>query len=99
MHDFEKIDEFRREASSALFTKQQAIAVTLNLFERELASGSNSDKEKAILEKAMQKINVRYLDQTTSETDQMLDTLGVARFTSEDIMEAIDAMIFDSQDL
>ena len=35
MRTLEAVDEFRREAGQALFTKQQAVAVTMNLLDTE----------------------------------------------------------------
>ena len=46
MRTFHKIDEFRTEAANALFTKQQAISVTMRLLELELADPQNSEEEK-----------------------------------------------------
>ena len=76
MRTLTHLDEFRREAQNALFTKQQAISVTLRLLE--LAE-------------------FRYIDQTKTETDRMLDECGVARITAQDIIEAINALLFDVQ--
>ena len=42
MRTFHKIDEFRTEAANALFTKQQAISVTMRLLELELADPQNN---------------------------------------------------------
>lgn len=95
MRTLQKVDEFRREADKALFTKQQAVAVTMNLLEAERKNADNSEEETRILTDAMQKIAFRYLDATESETDALLDSLGVARLTSEDIIGAIDAVLFD----
>lgn len=95
MRTLEKVDEFRREAKNAIFTKQQAVAVTLNLLDAERRCEKNTEEEMRILTEAMHKITFRYLDTTESETDAMLDSLGVARLTVDDIVEAIDAVLFD----
>lgn len=97
MRSLDKIDEFRREAGSALFTKQQAIAVTLRLLELEIADPQNTDEEKQILTDAMRNINFTYLDATSSETDALLDSLSVARLTAENIIDAINVIIFESK--
>ncbi len=97
MRTLTKVEEFKTEADGALFTKQQAIAVTLRLLQAELSDPSNSEKDKAILEEAMRRINFTYLDATATETDTMLDTLGVARFTPAKIVEAIDFVVFESR--
>ncbi|MFQ9873131.1 MAG: hypothetical protein ACLRVT_09145 [Oscillospiraceae bacterium] len=49
MRTLTHLDEFRREAQNALFTKQQAISVTLRLLELEKNSQENTDQESAIL--------------------------------------------------
>ncbi len=95
MRTLEKVDEFRREAKNAMFTKQQAVAVTMNLLEAERRCSKNTDEEMRILTDAMQKITFRYLDATETETDALLDSLSVARLSVEDIIAAIDAVIFD----
>ena len=38
-----------------------------------------------------------YIDATKSETDRMLDAIGVARFTTQDIVNAIQAIVFDAE--
>lgn len=97
MRTLTHLDEFRREAQNALFTKQQAISVTLRLLELEKNSQENTDQESVILEQAMRKAEFRYIDQTKTETDRMLDECGVARITAQDIIEAINALLFDVQ--
>ena len=77
------------------YTKQQAIAVTMNLLEAERRNPKNSEEDLRILNDAMQKITFRYLDATETETDALLDSLSVARLSVEDIIAAIDAVIFD----
>lgn len=90
-----KVDEFRREAANALFTKQQALAITLQLLKRE---ADDADEEtKAVLNKAIEKINVSYLDDTSTETDVLLDTFNVARLNSADILNAINVIIFECE--
>ncbi len=41
--------------------------------------------------------HVGYLDSTNTETDAMLDSLGVARITSEQIVSAVQAILFDAK--
>lgn len=90
-----KVDEFRREAANAIFTKQQALAITLQLLKRE---ADDADEEtKAVLNKAIEKINVSYLDDTSTETDVLLDTFNVARLNSADILNAINVIIFECE--
>ena len=84
MRNLDRVEEFRREAKNAMFTKQQAIAVTLNLLDAERCSEKNSEEEMQLLTEAMQKISFRYLD-----------SLSVARLTVEDIAAAIDAVLFE----
>lgn len=95
MRTLEKVNEFRNEAKYAMFTKQQAIAVTMNLLEAERRNPKNSEEDLRILNDAMQKITFRYLDATETETDVLLDSLGVARLSAEDIISAIHTVIFD----
>ena len=95
MRNLDRVEEFRREAKNAMFTKQQAIAVTLNLLDAERRSGKNSEEETQLLTEAMQKISFRYLDTSESATDALLDSLSVARLTVEDITAAIDAVLFE----
>ena len=95
MRTLYKVDEFRTEGSKAIFTKQQAVAVTLQLLKAEADFPDNTPEETRILNDAMKKINFQYLDYTSSETDTMLDTLNVARFTTEDILSAIDNVVFE----
>lgn len=95
MRTLEAVDEFRREAGQALFTKQQAVAVTMNLLDTERKNPDNTEEETRILTDAMNKITFRYLDATESGTDALLDQLNVARLTSENIIEAIEAVLFD----
>lgn len=95
MRTLDKVDEFRVEASGALFTKQQAIAITLRLLEMESENPSNTAEETQILQSALHKINFNYLDSTATQTDTMLDTLGVARLSADQIIAAIDNVIFE----
>ena len=87
------IDEFRVEAKEALFTKQQAVAITLRLLQAELAEAEGKDAE--VLSKALKSISFSYLDATATRIDEMLDEVGVARFTSEQIINAIQNVLFD----
>ena len=50
-----------------------------------------------MLENAIQRAEFRYIDATKSETDRMLDAIGVARFTTQDIVNAIQAIVFDAE--
>ena len=88
------IDEFRVEAKDALFTKQQAVAITLRLLQAELAAAGD-DHDRETLSKALQNITFSYLDATATRIDEMLDEVGVARVTSEQIISAIQNVIFD----
>ena len=87
------IDEFRVEAKDALFTKQQAVSITLRLIQAELAQAEGKDAE--VLSKALKNISFSHLDATATAIDEMLDEVGVARFTSEQIISAIQNVIFD----
>lgn len=94
MRNLEKIDEFRREAGSALFTRQQAMGIATQLLQRELKE-SNSPEDAATLTAALQRMSMRYLDQTETETDALLDAFNVARLTADDVLKAINDVLFD----
>ena len=93
MKNITVFNEFRTEAKDALFTKQQAVAVTLRLLQTALSEANEDDKK--VVSKALETISFSYLDSTATRIDDMLDEVGVARFTSEQIIEAINNVIFD----
>ena len=97
MRTLNKVIEFQQEASNALFTKAQALDITMQLLELELQQPENTPEEATALENAMKNLNFRYLDATETQTDQMLDSLGVARLTTEEIAQAIEAVVFDME--
>ncbi|HIT08279.1 MAG TPA: hypothetical protein IAB55_04240 [Candidatus Merdivicinus faecavium] len=92
------LDELIREAPHALYTREQAVQVSLMLLKTEL-NRAGSANEADILRRAIDQFtrNFRYLDPNQSETDRMLDSLGVARLRTEDIVEAIKAVLFDAE--
>ena len=96
MNNLEKLDEFRTEASGALFNKSQAVAVTLRLLEAEM-NACETPEEAEVFARALKIAHVGYLDSTNTETDAMLDSLGVARITSEQIVSAVQAILFDAK--
>ena len=61
------------------------------------ADSRKTREEAAVLENAMKNLNFRYLDTTETQTDQMLDSLGVARLTTAEIAQAIEAVVFDME--
>lgn len=95
MRQLKVIDEFRLEAKNALFTRQQAMAAAIQLLRRELAEGDNSPEDTDTLKKAIQKMGLRYLDETETQTDVMLEALGVPRLTTDDILKAVNDVLFD----
>lgn len=97
MRRLEKLDEFKSEASQALFTKQQAVSVTLRLLESEKNDPRNTEEEIHILSSAMEKAEFSYIDATKTDTDRLLDACGVARISAEDISRALDHLLFDVQ--
>lgn len=97
MRTLESITEFKQEAANAVFTKQQAVSATLQLLQKELMSKKNSSEEAEILQNAINKAEFRYIDTTKTETDQMLDAIGVARFTTQNIVDGINALLFDAE--
>ena len=97
MRTLNSVSEFQTEAANAVFTKQQAISATLQLLTKEWNDPGNTPEEKSVLENAIQRAEFRYSDATKSETDRMLDAIGVARFTTQDIVNAIQAIVFDAE--
>ena len=95
MRTLHYVNEFKTEAANAVFTKQQAVAATLQLLENERLCPDNTDEETALFTTAIEKAEFRYIDSTKTDTDRMLDGLGVARFTTEDIVEGIQMLLFD----
>ncbi len=95
MNNLPFVDEFKKEAANAMFTKQQAISATLQLLQAESTKQNNSESETVTLNNALKKAEFKYIDETTTSTDKMLDSLGVARFTTQDIVEAINSLLFD----
>lgn len=89
------IDEFRSEASKAIFTKEQALAVMQKLLQKEIADPQNTEKELKQLEEALAKVDVRYVDATSTETDMMLDEMNVARLTADEIVAALENILFE----
>lgn len=95
MRVLDSVTEFKTEAENAVFSKQQAVAATLQLLQKELNHPDNSEADAKVLSDAIAKAEFRYIDATTTETDRMLDGLGVARFTTDDIVNAIHSLLFD----
>ena len=93
MRPLRRLEEFQREASGALFTKQQAVTTTLRLLESE----QKAPEETQLFTQAMQKVEYRYLDSTNTATDQLLDSLSVPRFTASQIVQALQDVLFDVQ--
>lgn len=89
------VEEFKTEAARAVFTKQQAVYATLQLLQAEMQDPANTAEETALLQKAIERADLRYIDTTSTQTDHMLDTLGVARFAAQDIVDGISALVFD----
>ena len=87
---------FSRSVQCA-FHQAQALAITMQLLELERRQPENTPEEAAVLENAMKNLNFRYLDTTETQTDQMLDSLGVARLTTSEIAQAIEAVVFDME--
>jgi len=97
MRMLSKVQEFQAEAGKAVFTKQQAVAVTMRLLDMEARAPENTPEETEILLNALKKAEFRYLDMTKTETDALLDSLNVARFSVEEIVNAVNAIVFDAQ--
>ncbi len=97
MRFLNKVDEFKQETTNALFTKEQALAVTIKLFDLELADPSNSEEDIRVLTDARQRVSIQYFDSTATQVDEILDSVGVARLTTQDIAQAIDVMLFESK--
>ncbi|MGI5856122.1 MAG: hypothetical protein ACOX64_06640 [Candidatus Merdivicinus sp.] len=96
MRSLNAINEFKREAPNAIFTKEQALQITLKLLSKELNDPTNSDNETAVLKRAVEHFTFQHLDATATETDAMLDAFNVARITTSDIVEGIKAVLFEA---
>ena len=96
MRTLNKVDEFQKEASNALFTRSQAVAVTLRLLEMEM-NDSGTAEEEEVFANALRIAHVGYLDATNTETDALLDSMGVARITADDIVNAVKSILFDAE--
>lgn len=90
------LDEFKREAPNALYTKEQAMQIALKLLKKEL-DRAGSKEDAAVIRKAIEYFSFSYLDATETETDAMLDAFNVARLTTEDITEAIKVVLFEAE--
>ncbi|MCI8497246.1 MAG: hypothetical protein HFE85_03205 [Clostridiales bacterium] len=95
MRTLYQLEEFKKEAGEALFTKQQAISVTLRLLEMELKNPQNSEDDRRILADAMKQASFHYIDQTQTGIDSLLDSVGVARIPAVSIADAVSQIIFD----
>ena len=95
MKQLKTVQEFQEEARNAIFNKEQAVAVTLRLIEMELKNPDNSPEDVRILTNALKQAEFGYLDMTKTETDKLMDSLDVARFTVSDIVNAIHHILFD----
>lgn len=93
------VDEFRQEATTSLFTKTQAMAITIRLLQLELSEPDNTQEEIAVLSAALKRFDFNYLDANTTKIDAILDSANVARLKSTDILNAIDAVLFDVKQL
>lgn len=90
------VDEFRTEAQNSLFTKTQAMAITIRLLQLELAA-ENTPEEAATLSAMLKKFDFHYLDENQTDIDRILDDANVARLTAESILNAIELVKFDVQ--
>ena len=97
MRQLTAVLEFQEEAANAVFTKQQAVAATLQLLRREENDPVNTAEETALFAAAVGRAEFRYIDATNTETDRMLDAIGVARVTAADVVRAIHDLLFDLQ--
>jgi len=96
MKTFGMLDEFKAEAANALFTKAQATAVTAALLEKGKREAATEEKARQI-DRAASSVMQYYLDPTESETDSMLDSLGVARISADDIVRTVEMLLFDAE--
>ena len=97
MRTLESVNEFKTEAADAVFTKQQAVAATLQLLQTEKDNAENTPEETALFAKALAQAEFRYIDDNITQTDRMLDALGVAHYTTDKITKAIEDLVFDVQ--
>ena len=95
MRKLQIVDEFRQEAATSLFTKTQAMAITIRLLQLELGEPANTQDDIRVLSTALQRFDFRYLDANTSKVDEILDAANVSRLKSTDILSAIESILFD----
>lgn len=95
MRKLKIVDEFRQEAATSLFTKTQAMAITIRLLQLELAEQDNTQEDSRILSDALKRFNFAYLDTNATSIDKILDDANVARLKSTDILSAIETVVFD----
>ena len=96
MRPLDAINELKQEAPNAIFTKDQALQITLKLLTKELNNPANTENEAAVLKRAIDYFSIRHLDATATETDTMLDAFNVARITTADIVEGIKTVLFEA---
>ncbi len=96
MRTLSTIDEFQKEAPNAIFTKEQAMQISLKLLKKELDLAA-SENDCAVIRKAIEYFSFHYLDDTDTPTDTMLDSFHVARLTTNDIVTAINNVVFDAR--
>ncbi|MGI5894921.1 MAG: hypothetical protein ACOX6P_10060 [Candidatus Merdivicinus sp.] len=96
MRSLSILDEFKKEAPNAIFTKEQAMQISLKLLKKEL-DRTTSEEDAAVIRKAIEYFSFSYLDATETETDAMLDAFNVARLTTSDIVEAIQVVLFEAE--
>lgn len=96
MRSLNAINEFKQEAPNAIFTKEQALQITLKLLTKELNNPANTENESAVLKRAIEYFTFRHLDATETETDALLDSFNVARITTADIVEGIKTVLFEA---
>ena len=67
MRTLNKVIEFQQEASNALFTKAQALAITMQLLELERRQPENTPEEAAVLERMVRSCAQKCVDMIRRE--------------------------------
>lgn len=97
MRQLTAVLEFQEEAANAVFTKQQAVAATLQLLKREENDPANTAEETALFAAAVGRAEFRYIDATKTETDRCWTPSGWPVSPGADVVRAIHDLLFDVQ--
>ena len=90
------IDELKAEASCAVFTRHQALALSTKLLQEELLNSQNTNQDREILKAAIKRLPSLF-DAATTKTDLLLDSLNIAHLITNDIILILQAAVHEAQ--